>query len=208
MFDAALIQQCADPSIEIAIVERFIAEAGSDNPLAVRITSGNRIILPEQPRNADDAVRLIQRFVGQASVRVGITQYPAGHGISDAAEISADIVDACENIRMGSALFGKVYRIAAAEEGSTGSSTFDEAVTAWRTGQYGEDYVFALPDPGPIAEREVGEADQTSGGGSEPAFEEDMSDAGRKTISPPDELSDPNNAGIRVDLSRIPAAQD
>lgn len=208
MFDAALIQQCADPGLEIAIVERFIAEAGSNNPLAVRITSGNRIILPEQPRNADDAIRLIRRFVGQASVRVGITQYPAGYGVSNAAEISADIVDACTNISKGTALFGKVYRIVATGEEAVAATVFDEAVAAWRTGTYGADYVFALPDPGPIAEREVGEADQTSGGGGDPAVDQDAPGTAQKSISPPDEPSDPNNAGIRVDLSRIPAAPD
>ncbi len=208
MFDAALIQQCADPGIEIATVERFIAEAGSDNPLAVSITSGNRIILPQAPRSADEALRLIQRFVGQASVRVGITQYPAGYGVSAAAEISAEIVDACSNIRMGTALFGKVYRIVAAEETATNSTIFDEAVAAWRTGRYGVDYVFGMPDPGQVAEPELGEADQSSGGGKDLAVETDAPGSGRETISPPEEPSDPNNAGIRVDLSRIPKSPE
>lgn len=32
MIDATLIHQCTDSKIEIAIIERFITEAGSDNP--------------------------------------------------------------------------------------------------------------------------------------------------------------------------------
>lgn len=35
MVDAALIQQCANPGLEPAIVEKFIAEPGSPDPLAV-----------------------------------------------------------------------------------------------------------------------------------------------------------------------------
>jgi len=151
MIDAALIHQCTDPQIEIAIIERFITEAGSDNPLSVTITAGDRIILPEPPRNADDAVRLIRRFVGQATVRVGVTQYPAGYDVSDATEISADLVDACQNIRMGSALFGKVYRIVAHARGEDGSDVFREAIAAWRTGMFQDAYVFGEADPGPLS---------------------------------------------------------
>lgn len=46
-------------------------EAGSDNPLAISITSGNRTIFPEY-QAPDDAMRLIERFVGHAVVRVAI----------------------------------------------------------------------------------------------------------------------------------------
>src|SRR5690606_21607662 len=117
----------------------------------VTITSGNRIILPQAPQNADDAVRLIQRFVGQATVRVGLTQYPAGYGVSDATEITADLVDACQNIRMGTALFGKVYRIVAHAHGEAGPDTFREALAAWRTGAFQGAYVFGEADPGPLS---------------------------------------------------------
>lgn len=195
MIDAALIHQCADPRLEIAIVERFIAETGSDNPLSVTITSGNRIILPEPPRNADDAVRLIQRFVGQATVRVGVTQYPAGYSVSDAAQISAELVDACQNIRMGSALFGKVYRIVAHARDEDGSSVFREAIVAWRTGMFQDAYVFGEADPGPFS-------------GEENVSPEDPSEAivdsePDSTILVPEEGYDPHAAGIRVDLSTL-----
>ena len=45
MVDAALIQQCADPGLKPAIVEKFIAEAGSTDPLAVSVRSGTRVVL-------------------------------------------------------------------------------------------------------------------------------------------------------------------
>jgi hypothetical protein len=50
MVDAAFLQTCADPGIGIEIVERFIAAADTENPLAISITSDNRILLPEPPR--------------------------------------------------------------------------------------------------------------------------------------------------------------
>ena len=195
MIDAVLIHQCTDSKIEIAIIERFIAEAGSDNPLSVTITVGDRIILPEPPRNADDAVRLIRRFVGQATVRVGITQYPAGYDVSDTTEISADLVDACQNIRMGSALFGKVYRIVAHARGEDGSDIFREALAAWRTGMFQDAYVFGEADPGPLSGEE-----NVSIEDSPEAMADSDSD---RTTSMSEQNFDPYAAGIRVDLSTL-----
>lgn len=71
MFDAAFLEQCAAPGIKIEIVERFLAAVGAENPLAISITSGNRVILPEPPKSAEEAARLAQRFVVQAVVRRG-----------------------------------------------------------------------------------------------------------------------------------------
>lgn len=201
MFDTALIQQCADPGIEIAIVERFIADAGSNDPLAVSITSGNRIILPEAPRSPDEALRLIQRFAGQASVRVGITQYPAGYGVSNAADIPVELLDPCTNIAMGTALFAKVYRIVAAGEEATSSSYFTEAVAAWKSGRLGADYVFGMPDPALVDRQEKGD-------GRDVHEEHAVRSADGRGV--PDDLSvdpgssaDPNKAHIRIDLSAI-----
>lgn len=194
MFDAAIIQQCADPSSEIAIVERFIAEAGSKNPLAVNISSGNRIILPEPPQTPEAAMLLIERFVGTAVVRVGITQYPAGHGIVDAADLNAGLVDPCDNIRMGTALFGKVYRVVAHARSNAGADIFPEAVIAWRTGMFENAYVFGAADPtllsiGVNASQESGQLEPyTKFDGATPLQEQG---------------SDPYDAGIRIDLSRI-----
>ncbi|GLS35004.1 hypothetical protein GCM10010869_05920 [Mesorhizobium tianshanense] len=38
-------------------------------------------------------------------------RYPSGLGISDVSELRPDLVNACANIRIGTKLFGKVYRI-------------------------------------------------------------------------------------------------
>lgn len=203
MFDTVLIQQCADPGMEIAIVEQFIAEAGTDNPLAVSITSGNKIILPEQPRTAEDAVRLIQQFTGRAIVRVGITQYPAGFSVSDVAQLGAALVDPCQNVRMGSALFAKVHRIVADARGEMTEGTFHEAITAWQSGVFDGEYVFALPDPGPLAKPPVaGTNEQSVKDVREEADVEDRAD-GAAAGYEPSGGPDPNQAGIRVDISRI-----
>lgn len=202
MFDAGLIQQCADPGIEIAIVERFIAAAGSNNPLAISITSGNRVILPEAPQTKDEAMRLLQNFVGKAVVRVGVTQYPAGLGTTDVSALNADLVDACGNIRIGSALFGKVYRIVAHARGTSSGAVFSEAITAWRTGMFDGTYVFGESDPGPLPAE--------TGTGADAATEMDEAipddpaatplDSGQ---TPPFSGEDPHQAGIRIDLTGI-----
>lgn len=36
MLDAALIKECADPSLKLAIVEQFVTAVGSPDPLARR----------------------------------------------------------------------------------------------------------------------------------------------------------------------------
>ncbi len=100
MIDAALIENCSDPALKPAIVERFIAEAGSPDPLTVTVRSGDRVVLVPKPGTPDDAITLMRQYVGKAVVRVGITQYPAGLGIADPSELKPDLIDACENIRM------------------------------------------------------------------------------------------------------------
>ncbi|RXL54503.1 conjugal transfer protein TraH, partial [Citrobacter sp. AAK_AS5] len=77
---------------------------------------------------------LMRRYVGQAVVRVGVTQYPAGVGVTDVAQLSADLLDSCKNIRIGTALFGKVYRIVVKWYGAEPDEAFDDAILAWRTG--------------------------------------------------------------------------
>lgn len=111
MFDPALVTRCADPHLKPAIIERFIAEAGSANPLAVTVRSGDRMILVPVAHTSDEAMAIVSKHVGNAVVRVGITQYPAGIGVKDASDLKPEIVDACENIRVGTGLFAKVYRI-------------------------------------------------------------------------------------------------
>lgn len=86
MFDPALITKCADPDLKPAIVEEFIAKAGSPNPLMVTVRSGDRLILVPLAKTSEEAMAIVSKYVGNAVVRVGVTQYPAGVGIKDASE--------------------------------------------------------------------------------------------------------------------------
>lgn len=197
MFELAFVEQCADPGIEIATVERFISAVGTDNPLAITITDGNRLILPEAPRTPEAAMLLIERFVGEAVVRVGVTRYPAGHGISDVSDLSPDLVDACGNIRMGTTLFGKVYRIVAHSRGAANQAVLAEALDAWRTGTFEDRYVFGEPDPGPLSV-----ADEES---NPDTYKDEARIEAPQDRGPVEDagVADPNEAGIRVDISGI-----
>ncbi len=198
MIDAALVQQCADPSLKPAIVEHFIAKAGSTDPLAVTVRSGDRIVLVPKPKTPQDAMTIMRQYVGRAVVRVGITQYPAGLGIADPSELKPDLVDACENIRIGTALFGKVYRIVAKWYGNAVDEAFDDAIHAWRTGYFEGKAIFSEPDPGDVKLATPMPAS------SETAAEEqsDASAVGAPADDQADD-TDPNSAGIRIDLSTI-----
>lgn len=196
MIDAAMIQHCADPSLKQAIVERFIAEAGSTDPLTVAVRSGDRVVLIEKPATSDEAMALLRKYVGKAVVRVGITQYPAGLGVSDVSEIKEDLVDACANIRLGTTLFGKVYRIVTKWYGNAVDEAFDDAVYAWQTGYFDGRPVFSEPDPGDIAVAAPA-VDQPQPGKEDLA--QGPSDLARGKAG----AADPNRAEIRVDLSGI-----
>lgn len=197
MVDAALIHQCADAILKPAIVERFIAEAGSTDPLAVTVRSGDRVVLVPKPTTPDEAVALMREYVGKAVVRVGITQYPAGLGIADISELDSDLVDACDNIRLGTSLFGKVYRIVTKWYGNAVDEAFEDAIYAWRTGYFEGKPIFLEPDPGEI---EVATPTVDA-----PLPEEDDSAAEAPTDPVHGEAGpvDPNKAGIRIDLSTI-----
>ncbi len=73
MVDAALIKQCADPSPTPAIVERLIERGGAQDPLAISVRSGNRVVLVPKPTTPDGAVALIRQHIGHEIVRVGPT---------------------------------------------------------------------------------------------------------------------------------------
>lgn len=206
MVDGPLIQQCADPALKPAIVAEFIARAGSEDPLAVTVRSGNRVVLVPKPKTADEAMDLIRRHIGRETIRVGITQYPAGLGILEAGQLKPDLVDACANIRKGTALFAKVYRIVLKWYGNpTGEEALpqvlDDAIIAWQTGNFEGEAVFRTPDPGEEkhAEPEPAESDEV-GVQTGDRREED------NAVLPADAVSsDPNKAGIRIDLSGIGA---
>lgn len=208
MVDAALIKQCADPGLKPAIVEQFIERAGSQDPLAVTVRSGNRMVLVPRPGTPDEAMELIRQNLGRNVVRVGITQYPAGLGVMEAAALKSDLIDPCENLRMGTALFAKVYRIVTKWYGNPTEKevlpqVFDDAIIAWRTGYFDGIAVFRAPDPGEVKAPEPRKDEPTSD-----AIEESADSAGLDASKPSEDEArgdDPNKAGIRVDLSGIGA---
>ncbi|MBC7152288.1 MAG: conjugal transfer protein TraH [Rhizobium sp.] len=208
MVGAALIQQCADPALKPAIVERFIERAGSEDPLAITVRSGNRVVLVPKPATSNEAMELIRQHVGRNIVRVGVTQYPAGLGIMEAGALKPDLVDPCENLRMGTALFVKVYRIVTKWYGNPTESealpeVLDDAIIAWQTGYFEGVAVFRAPEPGEVEVLEPSKDEPTSD-----AIEESADSAGLDASKPSEDEApndDPNKAGIRVNLSGIGA---
>lgn len=196
MLDAAIIEKCTDPSLTPAIVEQFVAAAGSSDPLSVTVKSGGRLILVPKAKTPDEALALIRQYVGQAVVRVGLTQFPAGVGIKDASELKSDLVDACENLRTGTKMFAKILRIVAKWYGNPTSKEvfpqiFEDAVYAWKTGEFEGVGVFQANDPGGAIAKPFAQVLK-----SDAAVPDQSTDI---AASP----SDLKNAGIRIDLTRI-----
>ncbi|AHG50233.1 conjugal transfer protein TraH (plasmid) [Rhizobium leguminosarum bv. trifolii CB782] len=204
MVDAALIQQCADPTLKPAIVERFIERAGSEDPLTVTVRSGNRVVLVPKAANSEEALALIGDNLGRNTVRVGITQYPAAVGILEAGALKQDLVDPCANIRMGTALFGKVYRVVAKWYGNPTSKevlpqVFDDAIIAWQTGYFEGAAVFRTQD---AADEKVAQPELDPRDGAD--TQADRSENDRRPGLPADSVTrDANTAEIRIDLSGI-----
>lgn len=199
MIDAAILEQCADQSLRPAIVERFIQEAGTTDPLAITVSAGNRAILVPTPRAVADAMATAQRYLGEAAVRVGITQYPAGLGISDASELDPRLFETCANVEMGTELFARVYRIVTDWYGSEPEEAFEDALNAWRSGWFEGRSVFHDPDPGVHAQAVTV---------AQESVEDEAGDAQLEVLQPARETvnPDPNHAGIRIDLSGISAS--
>ncbi|KDR90376.1 conjugal transfer protein TraH [Agrobacterium sp. TS43] len=206
MLDAALIQQCADPSLQPAIVEQFIAKAGSPDPLAVTVRSGNRVVLVPKPTTPEEALALIRDNLGRNTVRVGITQYPAGVGIVEAGQLKPDVVEPCKNIRMGTTLFAKVFRIVSKWYGNPTAKevlpqVMDDAVIAWQTGYFEGVAVFRADEPGQEKTTRLATADS-----EEPENSADPIEDNTATATATDTVaSDPNKAGMRINLSGIGA---
>ncbi|KAA3448209.1 conjugal transfer protein TraH [Mesorhizobium sp. SARCC-RB16n] len=208
MVDAALIKACADASLKPTIVEKFIAAAGSNDPLAVTVRSGKRVILVPKPTTPDETLDLIRQSIGRNVVRVGITQYPAGLGVLEAGELKPDLVDACANLRMGTALFAKTYRVVLKWygnplDGDEKPEVFEDAVLAWQSGYFEGKSVFRTPDPDevdlpqPIKKEPLADTSEQpvkSGG-------EEVNDLSGE----PARDGNPSTAGIRIDLSGIGA---
>ncbi|MCM2435791.1 TraH family protein [Agrobacterium rosae] len=206
MVDAALIKQCADPALKPAIVEQFIVRAGSQDPLAITVRSGSRVVLVPKPTTPEGALVLIRDNLGRNTVRVGITQYPAGLGIVEAGQMKPDLVDACENIRMGTALFAKVWRIVMKWYGNPTAADvlpqmMDDAIIAWKTGYFEGTAVFRAEDPGDAKLAQPGPVPRDSAD-----TQADLPANGAVPERPAEaSASDPNIAGIRIDLSGIGA---
>lgn len=197
--DAAFIAKCADPNLVPAIVERFVAAVGSDDPFAVTVKSGGRLVLITKPRSADEALDVARAYVGQAVVRVGITQFPAGVGVADASQLQSGIFDVCENLRTGTGMFAKVARIVTKWYGRPTNKEilpqmFDDTIFAWKTGTFEGDNVFRAEDPG-------GPTFFTKASGDkEPVAEPAPATLHDEDASLPDKAAE---AGMRIDMSRI-----
>ncbi|MCM2476124.1 conjugal transfer protein TraH [Rhizobium sp. CG5] len=204
MIDAALIQQCADKALKPEIVEMFIERAGSQDPLAVTVRSGSRIVLVPKPTTPDEALALIRDNLGRNTVRFGITQYPAGLGIIEAGEMKPDLIEPCQNIRMGTALFAKVYRVVTKWYGNPTAKevlpqVFDDAIIAWQTGYFEGTAVFRVEDPGEVKLAEP-EPAQRDGADSRSGLPENEAEP---AVPAEAVASDANKAGIRIDLTGI-----
>lgn len=198
MVDAALIKECADPSLTAAIVEQFVAAAGSTDPLAVIVKSGRRVIQVPKPSSTDEAMAIIRQHAGRSVVRVGLTQFPAGVGVKDAAGLKPELVDPCENLRNGTAMFAKVLRIVSKWYGNPTSKdvfphVFEDAVYAWKTGEFEGVRVFQAEDPGGSIE-----LPQQS---NVPSVVDQ--EAAVTTPEKQIQTEDVEGAGMRIDLSRI-----
>ncbi len=204
MVDAALIKQCADSSLQPALVEQFIVRAGSKDPLAITVRSGNRVVLVPKPTTPEEALALIRDNLGRNTVRAGITQYPAGLGIVEAGQLKPEMVEPCENIRMGTALFAKVMRIVLKWYGNPTAKeilpqVMDDAVIAWQTGYFEGVAVFRAEDPGEA--KPIQPPQDTPDDGNKPANSERNSS--ELEVSAEAAVSDPNKASIRIDLTGI-----
>ncbi len=148
---------------------------------------------------------IVRQYAGQAVVRVGLTQFPAGVGVKEATDLKPDLVDPCQNLRKGTAMFAKVLRIVAKWYGNPTSKDvfpqiFEDAVYAWKTGEFEGVGVFQAEDPG----TPVGVSQQSRE--KIPAEEEEDVDAKAREEQPEAE-QDAGRAGIRIDLSRIGGQQ-
>ena len=189
MIDVDLIEQCADPRLEVAIVQQFVAEMNAPDHLTIRVFQGENLILVPAPKTAEQAVESTRQWVGKANVRVGLTQYPAGLDITDPSGIGLELFDTCENLRLGTELFGKVLRVVGERHGDAEASEFQTAVKAYFTGWLEGEQVFYAADPAPIHSFEAPPFNETP----EPDLVEPV---------------EPNLARIRVDLSALRRATE
>jgi len=197
--DASLIAQCADPSLTPAVVEHFLAAAGSADPLAVTVMSADRLMVLPKPANTGQAMSLVHQYADHAVVRVGVTQMPARLGARQIEDIDPDLFDPCQNLKRGSALFSHVMRVVAAwyghPQGAEASRlVFEDAVLSWKSGYFEGLKVF---DGANAAEQAPAKTITP---------DEDASRQPAPALSPSDDRmreGDIRGALMRVDLSRL-----
>ncbi|WP_348626111.1 hypothetical protein [Rhizobium sp. 9140] len=125
-------------------------------------------------------------------------------GIMEAGALKSDLVEACENLRMGTALFAKVWRIVMNWYGDPTAKevlpqVFNDAIIAWQTGYFEGTAVFRIEDPGKAktAQPEQVYREEVDTG-QDPSEKQLYRDA--QAVS---EASDANKAGICVPACKI-----
>jgi hypothetical protein len=166
------------------------------------VKSDGRLVLVPRAQTADEAMEIIRKNVGVAMVRVGLTQYPAGIGVKDPSELKSSLVDACENLKMGTKMFSKVLRIVAKWYGNPSGADvfqpiFDDAIFAWQTGEFDGQSVFRASDPDTSMKNQA-RPHVASTLDPQPVAAPRGED---RTDHPSQE--DIESAGMRVDLSKI-----
>ena len=201
MVDPALITKCTDPSLKPAIVEQFVKAAGSSDPLAVTVRAGGRLVLVPKAGTPEEAMEIVKQNVGHSVVRVGLTQFPAGVGVKDISEVTSGLVDPCVNLRLGTRMFAKILRIVSKWYGNPESAeafpqVFEDAIDAWKTGEFEAQSVFQAEDPSGLI---AGQRELDDPNGRYPGKPESASS---NSSEPPGE-NELGRAGMRIDLSRI-----
>lgn len=198
--DAALAK-CADQSLSIAIVEQFVAAVGSDDPLAVTVKADGRLVLIPRPGSPEEALEVVKEYVGHAVVRVGVTQFPAGIGVTDVAQLQPTLFDTCENMRTGTELFAKVSRIVTKWYGRPTNKELlpqmlDDAIYAWKSGSFEGTRIFTAEDPGGPTFFGA-----SSGESARPVAQPDAQESEEDFQA--EKPHSAEEAGMRIDLSRI-----
>lgn len=207
--DVDLIQQCSDSALKPAVIEQFIDQAGATDPLAITVKSGGRLIFVPRPKSASEAMAIVRQYAGQAVVRVGITQYPAGLGVTDVLAIDDSLVDPCVNLRNGTAMFAKIMRIVARSYGNLNEEdtlprVFDDAIVAYQTGEYRGLGVFQADDPRSEKGARLEQSRQAVPDSASPVLvEPDAVEPPPGSDGDQSGVDRTEDAGMRVDLTRI-----
>jgi hypothetical protein len=196
--DALLIRNCADRSLAPETVEEFVSLAGSPDALAITVLQDGRVVAVPRPASPAAAIEIVRKYAGHAVVRIGVTQLPAGPGIEESSRLEPSLVDPCENLRIGTAMFAKVIRVVARWYGNPTDdeafpAIFNDAVYAWKVGRFEGIDIFRLAAvEGSATHPETREAQADDDDGREiapSAFQSTGDDVG--------------SAGMRIDLSRL-----